>query len=152
MEKKELIKSIDNVLIKNSYKRKSTTWYLSKSDFVCVLNLQKSAWGNQYYMNVSVCFKKGLDIEYPRENQCDIRWRLGDESANVKNFAKILDFEDTSIPTEDKLKIINKVITDTVIPLFSSLNTREDLIKFIKSNPKNLIVTVDGKKILGIPV
>ncbi len=150
MTKKEIIESINKSLLGLGYKRKADTWYLYKSDFICVLNLQKSAWGNQYYINLCIYIKSNSGLEFPKEYQCHIRWRLTEETTNISGFNKSLDFEDDLTNIEGKLTMINKAISDIAIPIFSSLNTKEDLIKFIESKPKSLAVTIEGKKLLGI--
>lgn len=147
--KKEIIKSIHKDLVELNYKRKTDTWYLQKSDFICVLNLQKSAWGNKYYINLGVYIKDDSSLDFPKEYQCHIRWRLTEETTNIQSFNKNLDFEDNSVSIKNKLKMISKAIIDVTVPLFSSLNTKKDLIKFIKS-PVNPLVTVEGKNLLCI--
>jgi hypothetical protein len=56
--------------------KKSGTWYLPGRDTVAVLNLQKSQYGPQYYVNVALWFL-GIGVSTnPRPSHCHVQTRL----------------------------------------------------------------------------
>lgn len=56
--------------------KKSGSWYLRSSETIVVLNLQKSQYGPQYYVNVALWLRSLGDDEAPKENKCHVRTRL----------------------------------------------------------------------------
>ena len=56
--------------------KKAGSWYRRSAETIVVLNLQKSQYGLQYYVNVGL-WLLGLDqVETPKERHCPIRTRL----------------------------------------------------------------------------
>ena len=54
MEKKELIKFLDEIFKPLEFKRKGNTWKYENEVFVKIVNLQKSKYSNAFYLNY--CF------------------------------------------------------------------------------------------------
>jgi hypothetical protein len=60
------------------YKHKGNTWYCETDETILVINLQKSQYGKQYYLNLGVWVKAFEPAAFPKEHKCHIRARLGD--------------------------------------------------------------------------
>lgn len=58
------------------FKKKARTWTRETPDAFQVVNLQKSAFGEQVYVNVAVYLKALGDETSPPEHRCHIRARL----------------------------------------------------------------------------
>lgn len=56
--------------------KKSGSWYARSPETIVVLNLQKSQYGPQYYVNVAIWLRALGDVEAPKQNKCHIRTRL----------------------------------------------------------------------------
>lgn len=56
--------------------KKSGSWYLRSPETIVVLNLQKSQYGLQYYVNVALWLRALGEMDAPKENKCQIRTRL----------------------------------------------------------------------------
>lgn len=73
IEKFALIKSFETTLRDAGLIKKSGSWYRAGADADVVLNLQKSDFGNSYYLNVGVNLKALSPEPYPKINQCHIQ-------------------------------------------------------------------------------
>ena len=51
--KKILVKALDEVLSPLAPQKKGASWYMDGVENFTVLNLQKSNWGEQYYINIA---------------------------------------------------------------------------------------------------
>lgn len=58
------------------FKKKARTWTRERGDVFQILNLQKSAYGEQLYVNVAVYLKALGSEPHPPEHRCHIRARL----------------------------------------------------------------------------
>ena len=72
IEKTTLKKAFGETLHDAGFVSKSGSWYRSGSDAVVVLNLQKSDFGNYFYLNVGINLKALSDEPFPKSNQCHI--------------------------------------------------------------------------------
>src|SRR5687767_3325213 len=60
----------------NGFKKKARTWWRTTDDSVQVVNLQKSAYGEQLYVNLGLFIRSLGSEQTPPENRCHIRARL----------------------------------------------------------------------------
>ena len=58
------------------YKKKARTWWRTTADSVQVVNLQKSPYGEQVYVNLGLYVRALGTEEFPPENRCHIQARL----------------------------------------------------------------------------
>lgn len=75
MDKKTFKKSIAAVCEQASFIKNGQSWYRYGKDTIGVINLQKSDWGNFYYINLGIWLKGIGDEKFPKENHCQIRGR-----------------------------------------------------------------------------
>lgn len=68
--------AITEVLQPMGFERKGNSWYHTTSEVIQVVNLQKSQYGAQYYVNCALWLRVIEEKTYPREEQCHIRQRL----------------------------------------------------------------------------
>ncbi len=120
--------ALGQVLKAAGFKKKSDTWYRSSADVIAVLNLQKSNYGQQFYINVALWLRTLGDVNAPPENQCHIRCRLSDVvEEDKKQIARLLDLEDVSTSDEDRSAQIRSLVERHVIPFFSRTATIDGL-------------------------
>jgi len=61
------IKMIVKDLMKSAgFRCKNNSWYRLRNDLIQILNIQKSAWGDQYYINIGLDYYDG-SFRYPSE-------------------------------------------------------------------------------------
>ena len=100
------------------YQRKGSSWYFDAPEAILVVNLQKSQWGRQYYVNLAVWLKALGDAVSPKENHCHIRSRL----AGAKT-EQALDLSDTSLTDELRQKALLSALKRRGLPLLHSCST-----------------------------
>ncbi|MBN9219022.1 MAG: DUF4304 domain-containing protein [Mesorhizobium sp.] len=88
---------------------RATNFYREWPETTCLLNLQKSAWGSQFYLNAAVWFTRFGAERWPKEHKCHVRWRvdsqMGDEQS--KAFTQALNLEHP-LPGTQRLSAIKE--------------------------------------------
>lgn len=75
IDKKTFKKAIGVPLEKAGLQKRGQSWYLDGKDAIVVINLQKSDWGELYYINIGIWLKALGEASYPKENQCHLGFR-----------------------------------------------------------------------------
>src|SRR3989337_1174480 len=84
-----LLEALKILLKENRFKKKANRWYYHADETILVVNLQKSYYGDQYYINLGVWIKALVnedytkhfpvsDLNFPKEYECHISLRLAD--------------------------------------------------------------------------
>jgi len=94
----------------NGFSKRRCTWYRRHPDTILVLDLQKSEYGGQYYINLAVALRALNPDEYPRENKCDIRLRLDDVVDDTERMRGAFDLEDRSITADERAQYVRKFL------------------------------------------
>ncbi|MGX5829368.1 DUF4304 domain-containing protein [Mesorhizobium sp. 43Arga] len=86
---------------------RATNFYLEWPETICLLNLQKSSWGPQFYINAAVWFTRLGPERRPKEHNCHIRWRVDSqmEDSQSKAFTQALNLEHP-LPDDHRLSLI----------------------------------------------
>jgi hypothetical protein len=86
-------RAVHQLLKARGFKRSGMTWRRQQSESLAVLNVQKSNWGPEYYVNVGVFFSELDNVSNPKEYECHVRGRVEpvDPAATVE--AAMLWFE-----------------------------------------------------------
>ena len=93
--------------------KKSGSWYLENDETILVVNLQKSNYGDQYYVNLAVWVKALGDATYPKENKCHICLRI--DSLVDEKAVKCFDGE-KSLSQEKRAALITGLMESKAIP------------------------------------
>lgn len=116
------------VLREAGFKVRSNTWHEQCQDTVLVVNLQKSQWGPQFYINLAVWVRQLGEASAPKEYQCHIRQRatsLPDKRA--KNLERALDLDDESFSMQEREACIGEFMRESAIPFLESLSTMKGI-------------------------
>ena len=86
---------------------RGTNFYRDGNETICLLNLQKSSWGPQFYINAAVWFTRFGAERRPKEHKCQIRWRVDSimEDEQSKAFTQALNLEQ-AMPSDRRLSLI----------------------------------------------
>jgi len=87
--------TFDDFAKESGFSKKSGSRYLRNDETLVVLNLQKSQYGLQYYVNIGLWLLALRAAEYPKEHHCPIRTRLTRlvPTATEARLALLLDLE-----------------------------------------------------------
>lgn len=140
-------KILKKLLIAKGFKQKKNCWYIDLVETIALIDLQKSKWGNQYYINLAINLKSILGTNlYPKENESHIRTRLTSLlSENEKlNLEKSLNLEDELYSEIQRKQLITSTIITIVMPIFENLSSIK-LIKEFLIKPESKKYLIDRK-------
>lgn len=149
---KELESIITNQLKPNGFRKRGLNWYKRTDDTICVVNLQKSSYGGQYYINLGV-FVTALDtsIDCPPEYECHIRERLTSIVPNRSQLEQALNLEGRDMDTKDRVDAISESIQKYGLPWLVNFATLDSIRSTLNADTdEKLNVFVGLKQFLGI--
>lgn len=114
-------RTVDSSLKANNFIKKSGSWYREVDESVMVVNLQKSNYGNTFYINLGVWFKRFGQSQFPKEQQCHIRIRLS--SLTGEELDNALNLENTAVTEVDRQLTIDGAISQRALPFLSACST-----------------------------
>ena len=97
--------------------KKSHTWYRRSAEVIAVLNLQKSQYGPQYYVNQAFWLRQLGDEPYPKEHECHVRSRLEDIVPEAEgDIQRLLDLEQP-VPDAQRTAGLRQLLGDRLLPV-----------------------------------
>lgn len=153
MNKSLLEKELDLILKPNGFKKKGATWYRRREEILHGVDLQKSNFGEQFFLNIFIV-PGGMDIEglpTPKEHRCPVRVRLTALFAKEKNkIEEAFDLE-RSLSDDERKKFLAKIVGEDLIRCLNTIATNQELAEFIHAgNLDGGLVTVAAKDWLGL--
>jgi len=127
MEKKDLVKLLDDIFKPLGYTRKGNNWVINSEELVRVVNLQRSNFGQFFYLNYGFIVRK-----LPLTTKTHVEHRLA--SADKEEQQKIRDLFDleTKIPSDLRLNELRSLIISKVVERLQSISTEDDLYSDLK--------------------
>jgi hypothetical protein len=154
MDKKELESLLNRYLLNYRFNKKSTSWYRQEKGALQVVNLQKSNFGLQFYVNI--CFvPDGMEIDgmpRPKEHKCPIRIRLDDAFPQRQNKIKAtFDLEDTSLSDRERDANVSEIVSTLILPFLENMKDAPSIKNSIESGLLDRgMVYLSAKRFLGI--
>jgi hypothetical protein len=143
MDKKSIQAPVARWANRAGFQKRSDTWYRRFPDLVQVLNLQKSQYGDQYYLNVGIYVPSigAANSQWPKEHQCHVRARaktlVSEQSNDIARFESAMDLEDGSVSSDAREQEIERLLDEHVASFFDSAANLEDLHSLIRSGGLN---------------
>jgi hypothetical protein len=111
----------------SGFTKKSGSWYRRSSETIVVLNLQKSQYGPQYYVNVGLWLLGIGPEEAPKENHCHVRTRLEFLVPTPKG--RVTTLLDLASPLDDRTRReeLLTLLKSDLLPVVDACATLEDL-------------------------
>lgn len=103
---------VKDVMKASGFVKKSNSWYKLTDDFVQVLNFQKSAFSNLYYLNIGIDVRSSDKPQYMPEYRLGVRLRA-DMLASESGIVGALDFE-RNMDSEERIETIYAIIEECV--------------------------------------
>jgi hypothetical protein len=146
---KELEKSIDEVMKSCGYIKKGRNWYRSTEETMRVVNLQRSQWGAQLYINLGLSITAIQDKPFPKEYECHVRIRLTEIVPEETQLERSLDLEDPSIGPDQRSVSVQHCLREYGVPLLDSINHLDALRSWVDSGDSNgALVTLSARDYL----
>jgi hypothetical protein len=86
------------------FTRHSGAWYLRQSETIAVVDLQKSQYGLQYYVNVALWLLPLGEAQYPKEQHCHVRTRL--DALLPEQEDRLKDLLDLESPMDESTRVV----------------------------------------------
>lgn len=152
LNRKELVKQIDQILAPRNYHKQGPAWYRRFPETILVLDLQKSEYGGQFYVNLGVTLPELCGSEYPKENHCEVRMRLESAFPDYYRVLEVFDLERAAFRENDRETAITELIAygaDWLENFFS----KEALVNQIKQSKSiSCRTTLKLKRLLNLPI
>jgi uncharacterized protein DUF4304 len=153
MNTKEFDELFAAVLEPAGFRRRKDTWYRSNEDTITLVNLQKSQWGGQYYVNLGIYLRDIGKATSPPEHHSHIRLRLtaiaGYASTTIE---QALDLEHPGISAEQRKTTIAHALQTLALPFLSERSALPRLRELHALNQLGpVLITKVGRDLLARP-
>jgi hypothetical protein len=119
---------------------RNLSWSKNYPDVIHVIGLQKSRWGEQYYLEAGVWLKIFGPDETPKFYECHVQLGLSSDSGLGDNMESALNEEDYwRMDSDERLKIISGTLKRAEAEFFGRAKTLEDLRDLIVNRPKFML-------------
>jgi len=147
MEKKRLASILSEVLVPIGFKKKGNYWVINDVEITKMVNLQKSQFGNYFYINYGYILKS-----IPLDDIMHIYNRVTSLDIDERNkIAFLLDLEN-SISDEERTEALKKILQSKLIEKIQMINTENDLLAELKKRPHLNDITLAVKKYFNLPI
>lgn len=146
MEKKTFKKLFDKIACNNSFESAFNGWFKESKECLVALELQKSNYGNYYYLNIKIFVQGSFGQHYSKSSSL-ITKEVGDFFRRApKEYEDAFNFD---LPIEDSKRIekFNDLFTNFLIPFTEKALTKEGIKVLIEDQSIALLPAV--KKELG---
>jgi hypothetical protein len=133
VDKKNLVKFLDDLFKKYSFKRKGNQWILESGSFVKIIKLVRSRYGNNYYIDYGYILKN-MELDQLDMHISNTLSSLDDKEN--KRIQELLDF-DVEINDEKRKEELEQKILKKIILKFNDVQSEEDILNELK-NRRNL--------------
>jgi hypothetical protein len=147
MEKKDLVKLLDDIFVPLGFKRRGNNWVSNGNELSKLINLQKSNYSNSFYINYGYIIK-GIELT----TTTHVENRLASiNKEEQKRITDLLDLE-KEIPIDQRLTELKKFITDKITVQMQSINTESELFSDLKKRPHLNDIPLVVKRHFNLPV
>jgi hypothetical protein len=111
------------------FKKKGDSWCRHTDDAVLVANLQKSNFGEQYYVNLAVWLKALGTATCPKEHQCHLRIRATSLDAGRQRYweTRVFNLEYKELTDQDRSELIRQFLEGRALPTLSTWGSIAEL-------------------------
>jgi hypothetical protein len=143
--------AFDDALKEAGFHKKSGTWYLEKEEVVLVANLQKSQWGQQYYINLGIWLRRLGEKKFRKENECHLRLRARSLPAIDDDFFnQTFDLENPTLTPEERYERVRSIMREIVIPFLNRCGSVRGIMEeFQKGQLSNAMIRAEAKDLLS---
>ncbi|BAB51356.1 MULTISPECIES: DUF4304 domain-containing protein [Mesorhizobium] len=125
---------------------RATNFYREWPETICLLNLQKSSWGPQFYVNAAVWFTRLGPERRPKEHKCHIRWRVDStmEDEQSKMFTQALNLEHP-LPGDLRLSLIKDGVAAYGFRLLSHCESEQAALRVADEREPHVMVALKAR-------
>ena len=149
-EQRVIVESIRSDLKAEGFRKHGATWRKTFPQTILVLNIQKSQWGPQFYINLGVYLSALGPNAKPPEHRCHLRTRLSPLVAEGSPLVECLDFS-TRASDEERSRVVRDAVVNYGLPWLHARSTEDGVREQLVANagPKSF-VAASAKRHVGI--
>ncbi|CAI9404243.1 MULTISPECIES: DUF4304 domain-containing protein [Aestuariimicrobium] len=118
--------TVDAYAKSRGFVKRAGSWYLKREDIILVLNLQKSNYGRQYFLNIGLWLNVLGTEQAPQEQHCHIRSRLSRIAADAGRAGDLMDADKLEVQA-DGAKQLTSELASALDPLISLASSMREL-------------------------
>ena len=144
--------ALSRVLARAGFQARGDTWYRDAHVGLQAVELQKSEWGDQYYLNVGVYVRDLGKVRWPKTYQCHLNVRADVIDVRQQDlWREVLDLE-SQLDANGRGEELQALLTSQVLPLLDSLRTAEGIRDaYLKGALSHAAVMLTLKQALALP-
>lgn len=147
MESSELKKMFDEIAKENGFEKAYEGWFKEFPQVIQVLDLQKSNYGNLYYLNIKLFIQGAFGSKYIKSKQL-VKSDTGDIFLRQpNNYSDLLNL-DAPLDDAKRKEGLKKMFEDFIAPFSEKANTKEGIKELHRKD--NLFILPAVKEELGI--
>ena len=123
MTKEGLLRLLSDILSREGFKRKGNNWVDNRGEISKIVNLQKSEFGNLYYINYGFVIKN-LPLNRAKMH---IYLRVSTAEPGKRDTVGELLMFDNEIPDNERYDRLTEVLASRLIPALRAINTESDV-------------------------
>jgi Domain of unknown function (DUF4304) len=141
--------ALEDVLSPAGFSSKGDSWFRRMDETVEVVNLQKSQYGRQYYLNYGIWFRALGEESFPKEERCHIRLRAGAIVSSEAQLGRLLNLESGVADVERRSEFAN-LLTREFLPFADACRTVKGIRSHLEAGRlKKAMVHVRAKALLS---
>jgi hypothetical protein len=136
---------------KAGFQKKSDGWYRDTNEAVLVANLQKSNFGEQYYVNLGIWLKVLGEVPFPKEYQCHIRVRAATLEPERQKYweSEVFNLEHREILDAGRFDLVQSFLETTALPFLLACGSLSELRRLHREGRfKGAAIMVRAREIL----
>lgn len=147
MEKKEFVKYLNDIFKAYGFVKKGNYWFCENDVLKKVINLQKSRFGNSYYLNFGYVLKN-VNLQ---NLMMHVYNRLGSLSADEnRRIKELLNFE-LDIEDEQRKTELEYYIKENMLETLKRTNSEQDILDDLKKRKHLNDIPVGVKRYFNLP-
>lgn len=136
---------------KAGFEKKSGSWYRRTPEVIAILNLQKSQYGPQYFLNLSFWLRELGDERYPKAHQSHVVARVSGLVPKVESRLKALLDLEYAVSDEVRIFELVAVLSDNVLPIVERAKDVDGLRSLVADGTFDAaLVVVEAHSRLGV--
>ncbi len=151
------MKALNDVLKTEGFKKKNSSFYKHTTDLILIINLQKSIYGDEFFINVTIWLKVIDDQEWPLYYKGHLIRRAEGFVKHEKMFKDSLNYRydnDDVTLIKSKIDYAVNVIRDEIVPYLAQYETLDDIRNMVLKEKsgieQKLLITRDVWNYFGI--
>ena len=143
-------KHLNGTFVEAGFASRGNSWHIALDEVWCVVNLQKSAYSELYFLNLGFQVTQTEPPDFTPPHRCDVSTRADRLLlAEGEQMSKLLDFSEGIEGAEMQISALTTLVAETLIPWLLSMNTIASLRELIRSN-RAILVRKEHHETFGV--